>query len=430
MSHRPFRFLSVILLVLSLAGGLSMAVAQGGGHDHHDAHDHADDHDDHDHGHDDVDHDDADHDDHHGHSDVEGTRLLVADADGARLWVLDLVDGEVLASFGTPGLGAVHQLPDPRLAVVTHRAEHRVTIVHSGLSEVDHGDHADLLQGNPYVLATLNVGRQPTHVFARGNDLAFFNDQDGTVAWLDTRLLGISLGYTEIQARQPDHGALAVVGDHMVVGLYETGEVDVYDRAGRSVAQFGGCPGLHGQGALGDAVVFGCSDGVLIVEALAGGVFTASKVANPRGSAEGARVGTVVTDPDAEVLIGNFGAGFAIILPQERSFSTVSLPAAFVAGRFYDEGEAFVLLSADGVLRSIDPLTGTELAHLHLLHEVGSGGARPSLTVLGEYAYVSDPEHRAIIEIDLHDFEVSREIAVPFVPASLAVLAIPGASIH
>lgn len=336
-----------------------------------------------------------------------------------------------MTSFGTPGLASVVQLPDPRLAVATHRAEHRVTIVHSGLSEVDHGDHADLLEGNPHVLATLNVGRQPTHVFARGNDLAFFSDQDGTVAWMDVRLLGISLDYQLIEAREPAHGAMAVLGEHMVVGLPGgDGRVDVYDRAGRSLAQFQGCPGLHGQGVLGSHVVFGCSDGVLIVEALPGAVFTAHKVANPRGSAEGARVGTVVADPEAEVLIGNFGAGFAVIRPQERSMEVVALPAGYVAGRFYEEGTAFLVLSADGVLRSFDPLSGVETAHLHLAADIAESSPRPSLALLGEFAYLSDPGHAAVIEVDLHDFEVSRRFELPFRPASMAVMAIPGAVSH
>lgn len=200
-------------------------------HDHAD-HDHADhDYADHDHAAEHHEHADGEHaehehgDDHHdhaahdhGHAGVAGTRLLVAEAGGARLLVLDVATGRELARFGTPGPGTVHQLPDPQLAVVVHRDENRVTFVHSGLTAIDHGDHADLVEGNPYVLQTLNVGLRPTHVFAQGDDLAFFNDGDGTVAWLDRRLLGVSLDYAVLDGRGPDHGAVAIVDDHAFVG--------------------------------------------------------------------------------------------------------------------------------------------------------------------------------------------------------------------
>ncbi len=121
-----------------------------------------------------------------------------------------------------------------------HHADHRVTFVHSGLTEIDHGDHADLVEGLPYVLQTVNVGLQPTHVFARGNDLAFFNEGDGTVAWLDRRLLGVSLDYVAIDGRGPGRGAVAVLGDHAFVGYPGTGLVDAVDRSGATIATFEG----------------------------------------------------------------------------------------------------------------------------------------------------------------------------------------------
>lgn len=376
-----------------------------------------------------TDHDDDDDHDHHG--ELVGARLLLGEAGAAQLYVLDLDSGEVIAGFTTPGPASIYQLPDPRHAVAVHRADHRVSIVHSGLTAVDHGDHADLLQGSPHILSTLNLGRQPTHVFARGSDLAFFNDEDGTLAWLDARLLGISLDYVEITAREPAHGAMAVLNGHMVVGLPTgDGSVDVYTSDGRSVAQFSGCPGLHGQAALGDTVTFGCTDGVLVIRSVGAGLFTGHKIANPPRSPEGARVSTLTSDDDSAVLVGNFGQGIAIIDPVALTITTHALPTNQIAGRLYEHGELYLHLGLDGNLRAIDPASGEVLATLRVADEVVGTAIRPTLAVFGEYAYVTDPGALVVREIHLEHFEEERHWHLSFVPSGVAVMAIPGALLH
>lgn len=375
----------------------------------------------------DPDHTEADD---HDHDELVGARLLIGEAGTAQLYVLDLDSGEVIAHFTAPGPSSIYQLPDPRYAVAVHRADNRVSIIHSGLTAVDHGDHADLLLGNPHVLATLNVGRQPTHVFARGTDLAFFSDQDGTVAWLDARLLGISLDYAEIVAREPGHGAMAVLDGHMVVGLPDGG-VDVYTRDGRSVAHFSGCPGLHGQAALSDTVTFGCSDGVIVIRSVGAGLFTAHKLANPPRSPEGARVSTLTSDDDSAVLVGNFGQGIAVIDPVALTITTHALPTSQIAGRIYEHGELYVHLGVDGNLRSIDPATGEVLAIVAVSGDSSAQGSqRPTLTVFGSSAYVTDPVTYVVREIDLEHFEEERHFHLTFMPSGVALMAIPGAVAH
>lgn len=381
----------------------------------------------HEHAHDDDAHDD----DEHAHDDsVAGTRLLVAEADGATLLVLDLATGAELARFGTPGPGSVYQVPDPHIAFVLHRDDDRVTVVHSGLTAVDHGDHKDLVEGLPYVLQTLNVGAAPTHFFAMGDDVAIFNEGYGTVAWLDRRLLGISLDYVAIDGREPDHGAVAVVGDHAFVGYLRTGLVDVVDRSGATVATFEDCPDLLGQASWSTGAAFGCSDGVLLVEARGDGTFAGHKIANPDGSAEGVRVGTVVSDEGSAVLVGNFGDGIVWIDPTARSLTPTSLPASPLEMRFAEAGEVLIVLTADGVLHALDPDSGAVLRSVAVVDALESGAPRPTMTVLGEHVYVADPPQAEIVEVHVDAFEVERRLSVPFVPGGLAGLAIAGAVGH
>jgi len=371
---------------------------------------------------------DDDHDDEHGG--LEGIRLLVASLDGPELVVLDAADGHVVGRFTVPGLGRVYQLPNPQLAGVTHRDDHRVTFVHSGFTAIDHGDHADLVVGHPYVLQTVNVGPQPTHFFANGNDIAIFNDGDGSMAWLDARLLGVTLDFVFVDGLAADHGALVVVDGHLIGGGLREAAVRVYDRSARHLATFEGCPGLHGQGTQPMAAAFGCSDGVLLVEAVGGGVFTAHKIANPAGTPEGARVGTIASDAGSPTMVGNFGQGIALIDPAARTLTPIALPAAPAGMRFAEDGEVLVVLTLDGYLHTLDPATGAVLGSVEVLEAWVQGEPRPSFVVLGHTAFVLDPKHGAVWVVDIDHLEVETHHELPFTPGSLAVLAIPGASTH
>jgi len=449
--HAP---LTILLLAVFLAMGVTLGHGSGSAsetaqethdHAHHDdhEHDHGHEHDhehepdhghDHEHEHDqDHDHDhehDHGHDHGHGHGGLEGVRLLVASLDGPELIVLDADDGHVLGRFTTPGPGRVYQLPNPQLAGVVHRDANRVSFVHSGLTAVDHGDHMDLLMGSPYVLKTVNLGPLPAHFFARGNDIAVYLDGDGTMAWLDARLLGISLDFVDVPGFGADHGALAVVDGHLIGGGLNEAAVRVYDRQGTNLAAFEGCPRLHGQAVRGNAVAFGCSDGVLLVDSVGGGVFTSHKIANPPGSPENARVGTLVGHDGSPVLAGNFGQGIALIDPAARTLTPVALPAAPAGMRFADHGKKLLVLTLDGFLHALDPATGALLGSVEVLEPWEQGAPRPSFTHLGDHAFVVDPAHDAVWVIDLDHLEVETHYDLPFTPGSAAVLAIPGAVLH
>lgn len=403
--------------------------------DHHGDHDHDDDHhnDDHDHHDDDHDHDDHEHhdDDHdHDHGGVEGTRLLVTDADSANSYIIDLATGDVIATFTTPGeAGRAYASPSGQFGFILHRNENRVSLVHSGLTAVDHGDHMDLLLGSPYIAATMNVGRQPTHFFNYGNDIAIYNDQDGTIAVLDQRLLGVTLDYTEIVASAPDHGAPIVWEDFVLSGQLAPGHVEIYRRDGTLVDTVEGCPRLHGQTRTQTVMAFGCSDGVLLFTET-DGEFTATKIDNPSPAPENARVGTLTSHDDSPVLIGNFGSGIAIIDPEAATITAVELPANPIVMTFVD-GDSLLVLLTDGSLHDLEPTTGEVRRSLQATAAFDADfGVRAVMSLQGEHVYITDPAAGQVHEVHLDDFEVERTMDLGFTPFSIATLAIPGAVIH
>lgn len=369
------------------------------------------------------------------HEHAAGARLLVSDADSSTVAVLDVATGRLLASFSTPGeAGSVYPSPSGQYGLVLHRDQNRVSVIHSGLRLEDHGDHADLVQGAPHVLHTLNVGREPTHYWAHGDDIAIFNDADGTVALLDERTFGLSLDFAQVAAAGPDHGAAVVLGDAVLVGYYELGRVDAYSRDGELLEALEGCPGLHGEATLDDVAAFGCEDGVLLVH-LHEGEISATKIGSPAGTADDVRVGTLTAHEDADVFVGNFGDGLALIDPEAETMAVVGTGATPLRFAFDHEGEHVLTLTGDGLLHLLGADTGEAQGTLRVMQAVDTSGGygsyvTPGLAVAEGAAYVSVPTAGQIAEVHLDDFTVARRMDVPGTPSGVAVLALEGGTVH
>lgn len=425
------RLVTALLACMWFATGAVSAQGQTGdahAHEHGaDDHDHADhDADDHDHEHGDADHADHDHD--HDAAGLAGIRLLLGQAGSPRAYVISAEDGAVLGTFSVPGAARVEQLADTRYGALVHTEANRVTFVYSGLSAVDHGDHMDLLLGNPYVLATVNTGRQPLHLASYGDDIAVFNEADGTVAWFDSRLLGASVDYRTIEAA-PDHGALVPLGDHIAIGLLSAGTVEVHGGDGKLAATFTGCGSVHGQALLDDQAVFGCANGVMLVRELAGGVFTADLLPNP-GMAQGARVSSLVSTGAERYVVGNYGNGFAVIDPAARTFVAYEAEGTQLGGVLFDGGERFARLGSDGRLRSFDLASGAQLGSVAVTDELGQGAPRPAITSVGDLAFVTYPNARAVVVVDLDSMTIADRLELDFRPDGIALLRLPGAVLH
>lgn len=377
--------------------------------------------------------------DEHGHAEeethAEGTRLLVSDLDSATVSVLDLATGEVLGGFSTPGpAGSAYRSPSGQYGVVIHRDENRVSVIHSGLRLEDHGDHADLVQGVPYVLSTLNVGREPTHYWAHGDEIIIFNDADGTVAILDERTFGLSLEHTAVTAAQPDHGAAVALGDVVLAGYYDLGRVDAYSREGELLETVEGCPGLHGEATLENTAAFGCEDGVLLVHVRNGDV-TSSKIANPAGTPEDVQVGTLRSHDAAEVFIGNFGDGLAWIDPEAGTLEVIEMDATPLRFDFDHGGEHVVTLTADGLFHVLEADSGEVHGSVRVMEPLDISGGygtydSPSLAVGEGAVYVGLPAQGEVVEIQPEEAEVVRRMDVPGKPGSVAVLALEGGTVH
>jgi hypothetical protein len=351
-------------------------------------------------------------------------RLVYADAKTHTLNVLDLNSGSSIATFSTPGKITYAISSDSRQFVfAAHRDDNRVTVLHSGLSLQDHGDHKDLVEKAPHVLATMNVGKQPTHFFAHGKTVAFFNDGDGTVAILDEDKLGLSLDFEQIKSAQPDHAGLVVLEDRVLVGYLRLGRVDVFERgSGQLLQSLPGCPSLHGETMHSSGYYWGCGDGVLIVKR-EGATFTATKINNPTSTPENTRVGTLVSHDKLGFAIGNFGKGLAFVTPGKPTLETMALSAAPVKMEFADSG-ALVVLTADGQLHTLEATKRSVTASLAVTPAVttsGEGAVRPGFALLRDKAYVTSLTTGEILEVNLNGMKLERRFKVGGAPASVTM---------
>ncbi|GEM45248.1 hypothetical protein [Deinococcus cellulosilyticus] len=362
----------------------------------------------------------------------DAVRLVFVDAASPTAQVLDLQEKKVVGQFTVPGPAAgVYATPSKKYAVLVHRNENRITFLHSGFSTVDHGEHQDLVKNPPHVLQTIDVGRQPTHYFAHGDQMVFFNDQDGTVALMKESLLGLSMDTQTIKAEIPDHGAPALLGNHLLIGYLKLNRVDAVDLQTLEVKNsFPGCPGLHGEALLGNTVAYGCQDGVLLIQNQ-NGALSSQKFSNPSGTAEGVRVGTVLSHPEASGFFGNWGKG-VVRIDTQAGLQPIPLSSTFIKGAFDGSGQTLVVLTADGQLHEISA-DGKLKRSAQVVSPVDlavSGVPRPGLAVHEGQAYVTDPATGEIVQVNLADWKVSSSFKVGGKPTGVVALTIENAVDH
>jgi hypothetical protein len=364
---------------------------------------------------------------------ANAARLVVADALSHTLTVLDAAKDERLATFATPGrIGNVVRSSNGRWVFAVHTDANKVTVLDSGLRRVDHGDHMDLEMGAPYVRATIHPGRKPIDFWAGNGMATVHNDDDGTLAVFDEQRLEDGTEVVRLKGAGTGHNNAVVLEDTVLLSLASEGRITAYGLADGAVRQaFEGCPGTHGWTTRGRTfAAAGCTDGVMLFSK-EGPQVVARKVAEPAGSPESSRVSTITSHRNSEILVGNFGQGLALIRPADAELRSVPLTSTPVRFAFDHDGERLAVLTLDGKLHLLDPVSGEILWSADAVTPVDTataGAPRPALAVGEEIAYVTDPPAGRIVKIDL---AIGRPFGTPLAiggtPTLLALVELEGA---
>ncbi|MFD1829953.1 hypothetical protein ACFSJS_09780 [Streptomyces desertarenae] len=341
-------------------------------------------------------------------------RLVMADARTGGIHVLDLTTGDVTRVGRIEGVRDI--ATDGRFAYLgTGEGTH---VVDSGAWTVDHGDHVHYYRSKIRALGEIGAGR-PQHV--HGDTALTAVTFDGGARLFDRAALedGDVGGGRPVTGRS-GRGPVVPYREHLLVAGTGAAQdaVEVRDREGAPVASVAErCPQTRGTAVTRRGVVFGCSDGALLVTEEDGG-FTGEKI--PYGGPVDAGDRAVAFDhrPGSTTLVATAGDDAVWVLDiTERTWKKVETgPVAAVntAG----EGTPLLVLTEDGTLSAYDPATGKRTASTGLL-----AGAPPEQTASAvievdtSRAYVNDAAARKVHEIDYNDrLRRARTFALDFTP--------------
>ncbi len=374
-----------------------------------------------------------------------GTRLIVSDFETGKLHVIDLRDNTVIATFDVNSPARVYASENGQYAFAVQQRANMTNVVFSGVSMVPHDDHFHAEFGPPSMLGVDIAGNTPIHFVAHHGMVAIFNDGDGTASvFPNDFLFDANAPMVTLATARAHHGVAVPLDDVVLISspnMEDTRSslpigVDVMSMDGEILQSFPECPGLHGEAAFDhDAVAFGCTDGILIVER-EGDVFVSRKIANPTANPD-LRTGTLYYMEGAQFLLGNYGRNAIVRIDPVAGTSEVVLDAGQRIWRFQYHGEdpsKAVALTMDGNLHVIDIASGeiegtVQVVDPFLAPASGRSAARPFFVTNGHMAYVSEPLPGDIRAVDLETMTVTdMRVFVGGKPFTMAVFGMTAVS--
>lgn len=338
---------------------------------------------------------------------------LALSYDGGVL-VIDATTLEQVADIPVEGFTRLNSAGNGRHVLVSQ--SDGFAVLDMGTWTDAHGDHGHHYTASPKVTDIRLGGAEPGHVVSHDGMLTLFSDGTGAVDVIDGKaLLNGAVKAQSTTAREPHHGVAVARADGSTV--VSVGDEDtrsgvvILDAAGNEIAANSDCPGLHGEAAAASGVLtFGCENGILMVRGN-----DIRKIASPHpygriGNQSGSEMSPVVlgdykTDRDAETerprsfTLTDTADGTIRIVPIDASYSFRSLDRG-------PRGEA-VILGTDGALHVFDPATAQRVSHVAVIDAWTEPeewqSPMPNLHVQDGIAYVSDPQARRLVAVDLAD---------------------------
>jgi hypothetical protein len=376
-------------------------------------------------------------------------RLAVTEAESSAVRIMDLDDRSMLATFSVAGTpSSLYSSPGYRYAVVVQRNDDQVNFIDGGLYTEDHVDHLHDYAEMPQMQSLTLPDHRPTH-FQKysGQSVLFFDGSDTAASARLAVLNDAAIGEGSVEYIERDnnmHGAAQIVGDHLFVTYRDASITDTTlpSEVEHLQRQPGGtfvmqkryaeqCPRLHGSASNATHVAFGCGDGVLLIQHNVADQ-PAQHLANADSMEDDQRIGTVAGHPEVEEFVGIAGPGLYngpelyAINPINGDFGAIMWGdgSAHHTHTFDHHGERFLILDEAGVLHILAPHEDWAVRASVAVMKRTEESPRSHLAVsgAGDYAYVSDPDANRVIEVNLENAVIEREIPLEFTPARIVWL--------
>lgn len=404
----------------------------------------------------------------HDHTVLRG-RLVFADHEKPVVRVLDLDSGEVTHSFDMPKANPGFSAVEGGRFVVIKTGDEAGTLrfLDTGLRYESHGDHVDIDKGEVKLLDFAVRGDNPAHVVSKQGQIALF--YDGARPWerksepkavlVDLKSLEAGKPVSDLwPSPGPQHGIAVPLGRRQwLFSLPNETYAKGGDRSASSrpngfqivergkdwklLASFNNsmradasCKLFHGYAETRGRHVFGCNDGadggVLILSQDREGRWSARKIAYP----DERRVSAIKARSGARHLVANYGlkGPYNALLRIDPAASAIpassilKVPGGQPACQFdlSADGGRLVNLTPDGKLRVYEIATWRQLAYFDAVPafdcQYGAKTPTPSLAIIGNSAFVSDPGNGRIREFHLDTLKQGLDMPVGGMPANLA----------
>ncbi|MDV7241471.1 MULTISPECIES: ABC transporter [Rhodococcus] len=371
-----------------------------------------------------------------GATEVEGPepRLVVADALSGRVDVLDLTTADKVHSFQFDHPTVLTTVKD-RYAFAVDASGGTVHVVDAGSWTIDHGDHNHSYTKAPIEIGKL-TGERPGAVVIGDDKVATFFDADGRADVIDfAQLRKDSAEVGEVVPSASAHAGMVIpVADRYLVsrsgtgaGAFAPASFELRNADGRVETVFDvACPAANGHAVFDSYALAACDDGVFLAR-VTGGQWTAEKIPYPEGIGPSTRPTAFRGTDGTPLLAATAGSptandGVLLLDPLTHHWTHVRTPTAALDVNLSGDGHSLFAVLADGTFRVFDAASGAETASASVLtgdklHESAT------ITVGGNRAYVTDPEAKAVIEIDYRDnARIARRLDVGISASSVSVV--------
>lgn len=396
--------------------------------------------------------------DDHGHGAEEGEaeahgRLLIGDGETGALSVIDLESGAVHQDEFDLGsrAGRIYPTGSGRFAIAVSSDANAVHIFDGGIYLEEHGDHFDLVESDVHKLQTNLTGDRPSHLYVGEEWATVYYDGSGDIAFINEHELeheGDAFTPVMMNAGAQHGAAIPLEGDLFAVSLqhpnYDQNPeeyrrpigAEIRDLDGNVLYTAEGCPDLHGDASNGHMAAFGCTGGVLVVEA-DHGHYHHDFISGPAGSPDDFRLTSVwgYHGLDHFFALGS-AVGLYIVEPEDGAMEQL-IPASdelrpIQVALSYD-GELLLVVMSDGEIRMYDAHDADLLASTDtvLSDDIDpSFWARPHIATAPGHIFITDSAAGEVLALDTHDLEVMEHWDVDGKPTKIAFVGILGEGDH
>ena len=300
--------------------------------------------------------------------------------------------------------------------------------LHAGVWVEDHADHVHPYTEDAVLFDASLEGNKPAHVVSFNDQIAVFNDGDGSVQVY-------SAG-----ANKPDeppaptysyqgiahHGVAIPLANNELAVSYPAKEGDALPTGVKIVNEKGeeqaiitsACEQLHGAAYGGNTLAFGCVGGVVLYDV------ETKETKEIKLKDSGSRVGTFKFAADSDYFLSNYSIGkepskeVGIINRQTGDMQYVTLPAAYKSALLATKDKGYAL-TEDGYIYEIDFASAKISSKIHAFNAFDLAEESPSLHGVNGHIFIVMPSYEKVYEVHgNHTHEVAK---LDFVPTSFIV---------